>query len=66
MCHLVAQVDRVREVAEQGCIEGDRNLLLLDFKVEAGQIEIAHPVIPELIKDLSIGLSDQGAEFEPC
>ena len=39
---------------------------MLDLKVEAGQVEIAHPVIPELVKDLPICLSDQGAEFEPC
>ena len=43
--YLVAQVDRVGEVAQERRVERDRDLLLLDVQIEAGKVEVEHPVV---------------------
>ena len=57
--HLVAQVDRVGEVAQERCVQRDRDLLLLDVQIEAGKVEVEHPVIAQLVEHVPVRLRDQ-------
>lgn len=61
MGNLIPQIDRAGEGLEQGCIQADRDFLLLDVKVKAGKVEIEHPVVLQLVKYLSFCLRDKWA-----